>query len=82
MGESKIATMIESSEFRAGTSSLEWERDKLIMELEDLNMKWNEIQHTKVGVNLRTYIIVYSYRSLKMISAFERNDQRTTEPRR
>ena len=40
--------MTESKDFRAGTRLLRWEKDKLTMELKDLQAKWTEIQQTKV----------------------------------
>ena len=40
--------MKESKDFRSGTRLLLWEKDKLSMEYEDLQMKWTEIQQTKV----------------------------------
>ena len=53
MGESKLSAMTESKDFRSGTRTLLWEKDKLAMEYQDLQMKWTEIQQTKVS----TYII-------------------------
>ena len=41
--------MKESKDFRSGTRLLLWEKDKLTMEYEDLQMKWTEIQQTKVS---------------------------------
>ena len=40
--------MKESKDFRSGTRLLQWEKEKLTMEYEDLQMKWTEIQQTKV----------------------------------
>ena len=40
--------MKESKDFRSGTRLLQWEKEKLSMEYEDLQMKWTEIQQTKV----------------------------------
>ena len=48
LGESKLSAMKESKDFRSGTRLLLWEKDKLTMEYEDLQMKWTEIQQTKV----------------------------------
>ena len=48
MGESKLSAMKESKDFRSGTRLLQWEKEKLTMEYEDLQMKWTEIQQTKV----------------------------------
>ena len=41
--------MTESKDFRSGTRTLLWEKDKLAMEYQDLQMKWTEIQQTKVS---------------------------------
>ena len=48
LGESKLTAMTESKDFRVGTRMLRWEKDKLSMELEDLQAKWTDIQQTKV----------------------------------
>ena len=48
--------MKESKDFRSGTRLLQWEKEKLSMEYEDLQMKWTEIQQTKVFI----YILVNS----------------------
>ncbi len=48
LGESKLAAMTESKDFRAGTRMLQWEKDKLLMELGDLQAKWTDIQQIKV----------------------------------
>ena len=41
--------MTESKEFRAGTRMLRWEKDRLSMELEDLQARWTDIQQTKLS---------------------------------
>ena len=41
--------MKESKDFRSGTRLLQWEKEKLTMEYADLQMKWTEIQQTKVS---------------------------------
>jgi len=48
LGESKLSAMKESKDFRSGTRLLQWEKEKLSMEYEDLQMKWTEIQQTKL----------------------------------
>ena len=50
LGESKLSAMTESKDFRSGTRTLLWEKDKLAMEYQDLQMKWTEIQQTKVRI--------------------------------
>ena len=47
LGESKLYAMKESKDFRAGTRSLRWEKDRLAMVMEDLQAKWAAIQSTK-----------------------------------
>ena len=47
--------MTESKDFRSGTRTLLWEKDKLAMEYQDLQMKWTEIQQTKVCIQ---YIVL------------------------
>ena len=48
--------MKESKDFRSGTRLLQWEKEKLSMEYEDLQMKWTEIQQTKVKQLIRNTI--------------------------
>ena len=57
LGESKLSAMTESKEFRSGTRLLLWEKEKLTMELEDLQTKWTEIQQTKV----LSLLVFYSF---------------------
>lgn len=52
LGESKLSAMTESKDFRSGTRLLQWEKEKLTMEHEDLQTKWTEIQQTKVDFQL------------------------------
>ena len=56
-GESKLTSMNESKEFRAGTRMLKWEKDRLTMELEDLQNKWTDIQQTKLSKESRQTLI-------------------------
>lgn len=53
LGESKLNAMTESKDFRAGTRSLRWEKERLAMEIEDLKAKWTEIQQTKLSKESR-----------------------------
>ena len=55
LGESKLSAMTESKDFRSGTRLLLWEKEKLTMEFDDLQMKWTEIQQTKVKKTLTTW---------------------------
>ncbi len=53
--------MTEGKDFRAGTRMLQWEKDKLSMELGDLQAKWTDIQQTKACrlTKYITYIVIY-----------------------
>ncbi len=48
LGESKLNAMKESKDFRAGTRMLRWEKEKLTMELQDLESTWSMMQQIKV----------------------------------
>ena len=48
LGEGKIASMIESKDFRKGIIQLEWEHQQMTMELEDLQNRMRDIQSLKV----------------------------------
>uniref|UniRef100_A0A803TEL1 Cilia and flagella associated protein 43 n=1 Tax=Anolis carolinensis TaxID=28377 RepID=A0A803TEL1_ANOCA len=43
-GERKVASMVESKDFRKGIFQLEWEHKKMQMQVEDLNQKARDIQ--------------------------------------
>ena len=63
--------MTESKDFRSGTRTLLWEKDKLAMEYQDLQMKWTEIQQTKVGIqrNLKTTNILLLFFQIHKVKA-------------
>ena len=48
--------MKESKDFRSGTRLLQWEKEKLTMEYADLQMKWTEIQQTKVSKKCKNFV--------------------------
>lgn len=48
LGESKIASMVESKDFRKGIIQLEWEQKRMLMQMEDLQNKMKDIQFMKV----------------------------------
>ena len=48
LGETKIASMVESKDFRKSIIQLEWEYKKMMMEMEDLQNKMRDIQNLKV----------------------------------
>ncbi|XP_075245567.1 cilia- and flagella-associated protein 43-like isoform X2 [Convolutriloba macropyga] len=56
LGGEKIESMNESKDFRKGIYQLEWERKKMIMEIEDLLQKAKDIQRLKVTKELQFYL--------------------------
>lgn len=57
-GEKKIASMVESKDFRKGIFQLEWEHRKMQMQVDDLNQKARDIQKLNVT---KDHQIVSSY---------------------
>jgi len=55
-GESKIASMMESKDFRKGIIQLEWEHKKMTMEMEDLQNKMRDIQNLKVTREIQAFL--------------------------
>ncbi|RXM27392.1 Cilia- and flagella-associated protein 43 [Acipenser ruthenus] len=58
LGEQKIASMVESKDFRTGIIQQEWEHMRMRMQMEDLNNKARDIQMLKVSRELQ---VVKSY---------------------
>jgi len=56
LGESKIASMMESKEFRKGIIQLEWEHKKNLMKIEDLKNKMRTINMMKVTREIQSYL--------------------------
>ncbi|XP_053573053.1 cilia- and flagella-associated protein 43 [Bombina bombina] len=61
LGEQKIASMVESKDFRKGIVQLEWEHRKILMEMEDLKRKCKDIVQLRVSKELQTYLNVPDY---------------------
>lgn len=56
LGESKIASMVESKDFRKGIIQLEWEHKKNMMKIEDLKEKMRIINMMKVTREIQSYL--------------------------
>ncbi|XP_021355562.1 cilia- and flagella-associated protein 43-like isoform X2 [Mizuhopecten yessoensis] len=56
LGESKIASMVESKDFRKGIIQLEWEHKKMIMQMEDFQNRMKDIQYMKVTREIQLYL--------------------------
>ena len=62
--------MNESKDFRKGIYQLEWERKKMIMEIEDLLQKAKDIQRLKVTKELQFVSINYASIRLSFLIIF------------
>ncbi|CAG5125993.1 unnamed protein product, partial [Candidula unifasciata] len=65
LGESKIASMVESKDFRKGIIQLEWEHRKMSMEMEDLESKMKDIQFIKVTREIQAFLQEEDYEAKK-----------------
>ncbi|PVD30534.1 hypothetical protein C0Q70_09802 [Pomacea canaliculata] len=65
LGESKIASMMESKDFRKGIIQLEWEHKKMSMEMEDLENKMKDIMFMKVTREIQAFLNESDYDAKK-----------------
>ncbi|XP_013386289.1 cilia- and flagella-associated protein 43 isoform X2 [Lingula anatina] len=56
LGEGKIASMVDSKDFRKGIIQLEWEHKKNIMQIEDLQRKMRDINMMKVTRQIQSFL--------------------------
>ncbi|XP_064602614.1 cilia- and flagella-associated protein 43-like isoform X2 [Liolophura sinensis] len=61
LGESKMASMVESKDFRKGILQLEWEHKRMLMLIEDLVSKMKDIQFMKVTREIQLYLNEQDY---------------------
>lgn len=61
LAEQKISSMEESKEFKKGIFQQEWEHRKMMMEMEDLRQKMNNIQFLKVTREVQEYLALEDY---------------------
>nr|XP_008104849.1 PREDICTED: cilia- and flagella-associated protein 43 [Anolis carolinensis] len=62
-GERKVASMVESKDFRKGIFQLEWEHKKMQMQVEDLNQKARDIQKFNVTKDHQIFLSATNYDS-------------------
>nr|XP_039264137.1 cilia- and flagella-associated protein 43-like [Styela clava] len=56
LGEHKVAAMTECKDFKKGIHQLEWERKKMMMQMDDLHNKARHIQMLKLAKDLQSYL--------------------------
>jgi regulator of replication initiation timing len=66
LSDSKIASMVESKDFRKGIVQLEWEHKKMTMEMEDLQNRMRDIVSMKVTREIQCYLTDGDYDNKKV----------------
>ncbi|XP_063784069.1 cilia- and flagella-associated protein 43 isoform X2 [Pseudophryne corroboree] len=61
LGEQKIASMVESKDFRKGIFQLQWEHQKIQMEMEDLKKKSKDIMMLRVTKEMQIFLNESNY---------------------
>ncbi|XP_075065290.1 cilia- and flagella-associated protein 43 isoform X2 [Mixophyes fleayi] len=61
LGEQKIASMVESKDFRKGIFQLQWEHKKIQMEMEDLKKKSKDIMMLHVTKDMQIFLNESNY---------------------
>lgn len=63
LGESKVAAMTECKDFKKGIHLLEWERKRMMMQMEDLHNRARHIQMLKLTKDLQLYLSEDNYQA-------------------
>lgn len=73
LGEHKVAAMTECKDFKKGIHQLEWERKKMMMQMDDLHNKARHIQMLKLAKDLQLYLNEENHqaRQAKQMSVLE-----------
>lgn len=74
-GSNKIEAMLESRDFRKGIHLLEWEREKLVMTMDDLQQKAQDIQMLKLTRELQSVLMAGNGSQMNPSSELARIDR-------
>ncbi|XP_066549202.1 cilia- and flagella-associated protein 43 isoform X2 [Amia ocellicauda] len=74
LGEQKIASMVETKDFRKGIIQQQWEHKRMQMRIDDLNNKARDIQMMRVSKEMQAYLSETDYDNnlSKQISTMEK----------